>query len=577
MKLKILCFGFCLLLLSIIFSTSIFAASYPNGYVIENFQSKILVNQDTSLTIKETIEANFFIEKHGIIRFVPVIYTANGKTIKAGFKVISVTDENLKPLSYTTSRYNESFKMQIGDADKTLTGKQTYIITYNISKVLLRYKDHDEVYWNVTGHEWDTPILKASAFIDSPYASINKTDCFSPGCLIDNKNKQIKFSLNNQILPGEDFTIVAALDKNNQLKFPGPIAGFFIFLGDNWGFPVAILPLMILLIAWYKKGRDQKYIEGTIYYQPDNQKTKNVSLFERPHLPLVYSPIDGLTPSQVGTIIDEKVDTKDVIAEIVELARLGYFKIEKISSDYLFTKINKSESRLKNFQKYLLESIFANEATEVKLSDLKNKFYKNLGEFKNKLYQNLAAEGIFDGNPQTAKLKWGAFYFLLMGLFFVPMIIFTSFSYNGTPFFLYLVSFLPALPVIVSMSRRTAWGYSLFQQINGLKYYVNLGKWREEIMEKHLFFQEMLPLAISLGIVNQLAKEMKDLGVEPPDYFTNVTTATFINDFNHFYSNSSSNLVSMPASTGHSSWSGGSGFSGGSSGGGFGGGGGSSW
>ena len=85
----------------------------------------------------------------------------------------------------------------------------------------------------------------------------------------------------------------------------------------------------------------------------------------------------------------------------------------------------------------------------------------------------------------------------------------------------------------------------------------------------------MLPIAISLGVVNQLTKDMKDLGVEPPKYFEGVVINNFAHDLNSFSSSMTTNLTSTPS--GNSSWSGGSGFSGGSSGGGFGGGGGGSW
>jgi uncharacterized membrane protein len=107
-----------------------------------------------------------------------------------------------------------------------------------------------------------------------------------------------------------------------------------------------------------------------------------------------------------------------------------------------------------------------------------------------------------------------------------------------------------------------------------LKYYVSKGKWREEIMEKNLFLEEMLPLAISLGVVNKLANDMKDLGMEPPKYFEGVAINSFAHDLNNFNSVMATNLATTPS--GNSSWSGGSGFSGGS-GGGFGGGGGGSW
>ena len=128
------------------------------------------------------------------------------------------------------------------------------------------------------------------------------------------------------------------------------------------------------------------------------------------------------------------------------------------------------------------------------------------------------------------------------------------------------------------MGRRTAWGYSLYRQIVGLRFYLNLGKWREEITEKNLFFEEILPLAMALGIIDKLAKKMADLGIEPPRYFQGMVLANFGRDFDSFNTLASSNLSSSPTSSGRSSWSGGSGFSGGgSAGGGFGGGGGSSW
>ena len=98
--------------------------------------------------------------------------------------------------------------------------------------------------------------------------------------------------------------------------------------------------------------------------------------------------------------------------------------------------------------------------------------------------------------------------------------------------------------------------------------------------QKHLFLEEILPLAISLGVVEKLTKEMASLGVRPPDYFEGAVAAGFYSDWRGFYKNSTTVLSSSPS--GKSSWSGGSGFSGGgssggSSGGGFGGGGGGSW
>lgn len=96
-------------------------------------------------------------------------------------------------------------------------------------------------------------------------------------------------------------------------------------------------------------------------------------------------------------------------------------------------------------------------------------------------------------------------------------------------------------------------------------------------MEKNLFVKDILPLAVSLRVVDQLANDMEELKVEPPDYMGTRSTTVFAASFNDFYKQSASNLSSTPSSS-SSSWAGGSGFSGGGSvGGGFGGGGGGSW
>ena len=526
-------------------------------YVVNNFHSQIEVNQDTSLTITETIEANFNIAKHGIFRIIPVIYSAHGKTINGRLQVLSINQP------YSLSRLNQSVKLQIGDPAKTIRGKQTYVIKYKVNNILQRYPEYDELYWNVTGHEWDTTIAKTTAEVISPYAAITKRQDYNEG----------------------ELTIAVALDKNNQLIWPTKTEAAIETTTSNWGYPVALLPLLIMFGFWLNKGRDKRYLTDNLYVK--GRATKTVSFFEHKFLPSVYSPIDNLTPSEAGTILDQKVDTKDVVAEIVELGRLGFLTIKRTEkkrflgkeTDYILSKQVKDTKKLRSYQKYLLEKIFGSK-TEVKLSDLKNKFYQHLEEFRKKVYQYLADEKIFNGNPQRVTTNWGIVFGVSMAIMFMPVMIFASITQNYGPVIIYLGSILPGALMIKVMPARTAWGYSLLRQTEGLKWYLGKGKWREEISEKNLFLKDMLPLAVALGVVNRLAKDMKDLGATPPDYFQGFTTANFANQLNHFSSNSSAAVVSSPSGTkwsGSSSWSGGSGFSGRSSGGGFGGGGGESW
>lgn len=69
---------------------------YSADYVITDFNSDIALQKDASLLVKETINADFDTQKHGIFRIIPVVYSARGKTIKADFNLISITNEEGK-------------------------------------------------------------------------------------------------------------------------------------------------------------------------------------------------------------------------------------------------------------------------------------------------------------------------------------------------------------------------------------------------------------------------------------------------------------------------------------------------
>lgn len=613
--------------LSIIIASFLLLFTFRNSYaqaarleyVITSFESVIDINKDTHVFITETIVANFNVQKHGIFRIIPITYSANGKTIKARFNLVEVTDENGNPHEYAQSRVGQSINIKIGDPNRTLTGEKIYVIKYELTKILQRFDDHDEFYWNVVGSEWDTNILDATATVVSPHTEINNLACYTGNfrstqsdCNTDSYNGSAVFTSNNPLGRGNDMTIVVALNNTGGLEFPTKFENTISTLSDNWDYVPAILPLIIMILIWYKKGRDKRYSEGGEYYKPKDKTSEFVPLFKREHLPTVYSPIQGLSPAEVGTIIDEKVDIEDVVAEIIELARLGYVEILKISdkklfkqAEYAFIDKNKDKKELKDYQKIILkemfrstivhksvsktEKLFINDQAKLKkarkhlmnkdyalLSALKNHFYEGLPDFKKKLYKGLAEEGIFDGSPDKVRQKWIFLFGLLVGLSVLSRFYFISETGNIGPLFVTLFTAIPGLALAYFMPRKSAFGYSLYRQIKGLKYYLGKGKWRHDVYEKNLFLEETLPLAVSLGVVDKLAKDMEGLDLKPPSYMTGFSASAFSSDFGNFRSSASSSLVSAPKSSG-SSWSGGSGFSGGSSGGGFGGGGGGSW
>lgn len=581
-----------LFLIPLVFGTDV-SARVPKRttYYIDSIKSSININRNRSISVTETIAVYFPEPRHGIFRYIPYRYKRDGKTISTATKVNSVTDDAGKDLPYKTSRDGSNLEIKIGDPDKTVTGFNTYVITYEVNNVVLDYEEHTELYWNLVGDKWDTDILVVSATVTSNFADITKVTCWAgytgttqqdcAGKLLSYQGAE--FVSTNPISPGEDMSMVVGLSLQNSLTGPTAWEKFINTFLRYFGFVPAFLVPVLAFVLWYQKGRDKKYAGDNVYYQAENAREKAVPLFDRPHLPLVYYPINNLTPSQVGVLRDERVDMSDLVAEIIELARLGYIKLKKVEGkglfgkdDYIFTRINKKGDTLKDYQMYLLEKLFLDKYVKdnkVRLSKLKNSFYKYLAEFKNKLYQNMKDEEYFLQNPGKVRNIW-----LVLGIFagIVPLVlVFVLMTYSGMllvpQLFLATVGLVVTILLAYNMPRKTPEGYSLYRQIKGLEFFIKKGKWRYEVSEKKLFLEEMLPLAIALGVVSELTRDMEDLKLEPPNYMAGFAAANLSSSINSFQTTTSKALATAPGG------SRGSGFSGGSAGGGFGGGGGGSW
>ena len=102
-------------------------------YVIDKYDINIIVNENNTFNITETITAYFNVPKHGIFRKIPLkntITRLDGTTSSNRTQITNISVNN----EYTTSKENGNYVLKIGSPNSTLTGEQTYIIkyTYNI-------------------------------------------------------------------------------------------------------------------------------------------------------------------------------------------------------------------------------------------------------------------------------------------------------------------------------------------------------------------------------------------------------------------------------------------------------------
>lgn len=586
---KMVVFG--LTLAALLFSLAFSPVQAQLSEEITSFQSDVTINQNTSLTIKETIEYQTTLQKHGIYRYIPFVYNRDGLRHVLRITNVRITDETGKPIPYETSFSSPNLILKIGDPDRTFTGAQTYVITYTIEKALNRFDTYDELYWDITGEGWQIPITYSQATIRSAFADITQVECFTGSVGGDDglcqqtldSSDVASFSYDSTIRYGDNFTVVVGLNKDNQLVFPSPWDNFWSWLRYNWAIVLVPVPLLVMIAWWWKRGRDYEFYGGSVYDLSANRpsRLKPFSLTNRE--PFVYAPLDDLTPGEAGALLDEKVDTQDVVAEILELARKKFLKIELIEKkkflgkvrDYQLTRLKEASKSLPEVQQYLLAELFKS-GTVVKVSKLKGSFYTVMQTAGSKIEKELVERKIFVSTPSLARIKGMVVFFVLVGIAFwlvlsqlLPINLWWPLVALGlqVPFGVWLG---------YNMPQRTAVGSNLWHQSRGLRKTIKYGKWREEINEKHLFVENVLPFAVALGVVQQLAKDMEALNIQPPSYLgtSDVTAWSTAQLITSFSNEVGSSLSYNPSS---SSSSGGSGFSGGSSGGGGGGGGGGSW
>ena len=123
-----------------------------------------MVARDGTIDVTEKIDAHFIGGPwHGLYRSIPdrVRHPA-GLELFAVPRREKVTDGDGHRLKYDSSRvrHYRKLKIYVPDADDSV---QTISIEYTISDAIKFFEDHDELYWNVTGDEWDVPIQSAHA------------------------------------------------------------------------------------------------------------------------------------------------------------------------------------------------------------------------------------------------------------------------------------------------------------------------------------------------------------------------------------------------------------------------------
>lgn len=560
---------------------------------INNFHSDIVLQDTGVVLIQEKIDVDFNdLEKHGIYRDIPITYqNKTGQKTYSKIDVISVMQDK-KNAVYDTSDNESNLRIKIGDANKKISGEHSYIIIYTATGVLRSFTNYDEFYWNVTGDEWEADIINATATVKLPKEKIENVSCFegytgsTASCSVTAQTPTtVSFATTQFLSAYEGMTVAVAYTRGMvpllTVSAPKKISDEIFTTQSLVSFFFALIGGIILIIyLWMKNGRDFWFHTRRQFDPKAKEERKPLGA----HEPVIveFTPPEKLRPAELGVLMDERADTLDVTATIVDLANRGFLKISEIekkwlfgSKDYELERTKLADDKLLSYEKLLLDRLFATGST-VKISSLKTKFYDDLADVKKKLYEDVMRKKLFVENPES---KRNIYLGIGFGIMFLGAIcIFLGFKVINGPLVMFGIGTMINSVIFIfasqSMPRRSAYGRELYQRVKGYRLFISSAeKYRQQFFENKNMFNDVLSYAIVFGLTGKFAQAMKEMGVTPsnPTWYSGshaFTPAVFASDVNSFSKSLSTAIASTPSS---------SGTSGGSSGGGFGGGGGGSW
>lgn len=258
--------------------------------------------------------------KRGIFRDFPTTYkTPSGRRTVVGFELQEVTRNGARE-PFNTENLSNGVRVRIGDANVLIpSGRHVYRITYRTNRQLGFFDDFDELFWNVTGNDWDFSIARARATVHLPDGATVLSHANYTGFdgdrgqdfrIIAQTGNIFEVETTRRLRPREGLTIAVSWPPGFVTR-PTNDQRVGYFLSDN-GVVLAgafglVLLLAYYLIIWARVGRDPD--RGAIYPR--------------------YTPPDGLSPAGARYVSQMGFDNKVFTAAIVNMAVKGFLAIDE--------------------------------------------------------------------------------------------------------------------------------------------------------------------------------------------------------------------------------------------------------
>ncbi len=340
------------------------------GYYIRNYHVDLTVHENNVYDVTETVDLTFTEQRHGFYRYVPYTFKWNvdDESQTKGYRtldyVCDINNVKVDGWDFDVEDQDDNTVIRIGSENSTVIGDQTYIIHYTFVYPEDRIDSYDFLYHTLLPAYCYVPINHFSFrmkfdktldpdFLDNLYVYYGKY-----GESEEAENVAIQFKDNvlmgyaDDIEPLHTVSLFAILPEGYYVgaKSVSPVPCVILF---------GISLFLILMILIQELRMKHPHLTKSIEFYPPND----------------------ISSAEVGTIIDETVDTVDIVSLLPWWAGKGYIDIEekpddkgRVGKHAKLKLIKKCElpSDAPNYQKKFMDLLFEKN-TEVMLDSIGEK------------------------------------------------------------------------------------------------------------------------------------------------------------------------------------------------------------
>lgn len=295
------------------------AQAQVDNFSITDYQIEYHLSRDeeqrSALKTTETITADFRVpnQNRGIERAIPKDYDGHPTSLE----LLSVQDESGNDRQYSTYSSGGNLVVRIGDPNRYVIGKQTYVITYTQRDVTKYFANtgRDEFYWDTNGTQWRVPIerFSVSLLVDEALQNrlIGDTACYqgaqgsSQTCEVTQGAGRYTASATN-LKRYENLTLAIGFLPETFAAYEMPLWQRLLYA---WiAVQVLLLIISIGIIIWLAKR----------YSSWSSRRSEITTIVPE------YLPPKGISVTTSAMLLESR---KGIAAQIIDLAVRHYLKI----------------------------------------------------------------------------------------------------------------------------------------------------------------------------------------------------------------------------------------------------------